>query len=246
MLGIGSYYETQGQLGRIDPGIDVSHYGAPYQGMLGLGMGTLYAAAGLGWTPGAGQTPADDPRMVRQYGKVRQTYRVRNIGGKSAETATAILEAARTTYAGLQVRKASGNDFSNGWGPGGRVGVDITVPVATRLGELKQKGQSLFLRNVISGVNPGAALYDAKTGVSASDIQTAPGEPAAPDTPVDPSAPTPPPGNGGNFLTQTFGGVPVWAIGSLAVVGVGGIIFAMTRKKKVAANRRRRARRRRR
>jgi len=37
---IGSYY----QLGRVGPGIDVSHYGAPYQGMLGLGG--YYGGAG--------------------------------------------------------------------------------------------------------------------------------------------------------------------------------------------------------
>jgi hypothetical protein len=40
--GTGSYYATAG-LGR---GYDVSHAGAPYQGM--LGMGTMYAAAGVG------------------------------------------------------------------------------------------------------------------------------------------------------------------------------------------------------
>lgn len=240
-MGFGSYYETSGQLGRIDPGIDVSHYGAPYQGMLGLGA--FYANAGLGWAPGPGQTPADDPRMVRQFGKVRQTYRVRSVpSDKAADAAAAILRAARTTFAGSNVSKASGAGFSNGWGPGGRVGVDITVPVATRLGELKAKGKGIQNRNVISEVSPGATLIDASTGVAGRDIVAAPDAPApAPDAPVDPGgAPVPPPEG---FLTQRVAGVPMWAIGSLSLVAVGGIIFAVTRKKKaVAANRRRRRR----
>jgi hypothetical protein len=43
--GFGSYYKSMSGLGR---GYDVSHAGAPYQGMLGLGSPTMYAAAGVG------------------------------------------------------------------------------------------------------------------------------------------------------------------------------------------------------
>jgi len=42
--GTGAYYATAG-LGR---GYDLSHAGAPYQGMLGMGSATMYAAAGIG------------------------------------------------------------------------------------------------------------------------------------------------------------------------------------------------------
>jgi len=43
--GIGSYYNSVSGLGR---GYDLSHAGAPYQGMLGLGQAAMYAAAGVG------------------------------------------------------------------------------------------------------------------------------------------------------------------------------------------------------
>lgn len=257
-MSIGSYYNYPPALGRVDPGIDVSHWGAPYQGMLGLGgyagLGTLYATAGLGtWTPGPGQTPADDPRMVNQFAKVRQTYRVRSVpSDKAGDAATAIMNAARTAFAPNRVRLASGDGYGNGWGPGGRVGVDVTLAAATRLGELKAAGKGLQNRNVISGVSPGATLIDARTGVDASQITAAPGVPAPPPgTPADADAPAPTtsPTEEGNFLTRKVGGVPVWAIGGLGLVAVGGLAFALTRKKKpaaVAKNRRRRRRRRRR
>lgn len=43
----GSYY-NEGMLSGLGRGYDVSHAGAPYQGMLGLGEPTMYAAAGIG------------------------------------------------------------------------------------------------------------------------------------------------------------------------------------------------------
>lgn len=45
--GTGSYY-SEGMLSGLGRGYDVSHAGAPYQGMLGLGSPTMYAAAGVG------------------------------------------------------------------------------------------------------------------------------------------------------------------------------------------------------
>lgn len=45
--GTGSYY-SEGMLSGLGRGYDVSHAGAPYQGMLGLGEPTMYAAAGVG------------------------------------------------------------------------------------------------------------------------------------------------------------------------------------------------------
>jgi hypothetical protein len=240
--GVGSYYETSGQLGAVGPGIDLSHYGAPYQGMLGLGG--CVGCAGLGWVPGAGQSPADDPRIVKQFAKVRQTFRVRGIAGKTAETATAILNAASAAFPGHRVRKASGDGYGAGWGPGGRVGVDIIIAAPTRLGELKMKGRSLQTRNVISRVNPGAALQDARTGVDASQLQETPGvAPAFPGTPADFDAPAPvSEPSEGSFLTRRVGGLPVWAVGGLGVAALVGIGFAVTRKKPVAKNRRRRRR----
>jgi hypothetical protein len=209
-----------------------------------LGLGTLYATAGLGWTPGPGQTPADDPRMVREFGKVRQTYKVRNIpSAKAADAASAIFAAGRRDFAGNTVRKASGNGYSNGWGPGGRVGFDVIFAQPTRLGEIKSKGKAIERGNPVASLASDASLYDAQTGVSAADLLTPPGAPPETADPT-PGAPVPPPEPEGNFLTQTVGGVPVWAIGGLGIVAVGGLIFALTRKKAPTPNRRRRRRRR--
>ena len=238
MLGIGSYYETQGQLGRIDPGIDVSHYGAPYQGMLGLGG--CAGCGGLGaWTG----TPSEDPRMVKRHTIVRATWRPRGLAsGASAEAAQRIHYQGRQAFPGSTVRKIG----STGWIGGGRVGYEVILAQSTRAGEIKQKNFQAGQR-AARGMEGGSVTFaEGRTAIPANGFAE-----AAPDTPPVPEeTPTAPPGGetegGGSFLTDTVGGVPVWAIGGLGVVALGGLIFAMTRKKKVAANRRRRARRRRR
>jgi hypothetical protein len=227
-----SYY-TSG-LGVVDPGIDVSHYGAPYQGMLGLGA----------WSPAPGQTPADDPRIVKQFANVRVTYKVRNVPpDKTADAATAMLTAARTAFAPNRVRKASGSGFGNGWGPGGRVGVDIIVRHDTRYGELRQKSKSLQNRNVVSGVSPGAQLLDARSYVKPGMLMDSGGAAAPGPIPDDPVLA--PEVESGPLLTRKVAGVPVWALGGLGLAAIGGLAFMATRKKPVAANRRRRRRRRR-
>ena len=226
-------------MGRVDPGIDVSHYGAPYQGMLGLGIGCV----GFGCPGGMGAwtgTPSEDPRMVKRHTIVRATWRPRGLAsGASAEAAQRIHYQGRQAFPGSTVRKIG----STGWIGGGRVGYEVILAQSTRAGEIKQKNFQAGQR-AARGMEGGSVTFaEGRTAIPANGFAE-----AAPDTPPVPEeTPTAPPGGetegGGSFLTDTVGGVPVWAIGGLGIAALGGIIFAVTRKKKVAANRRRRRRR---
>jgi hypothetical protein len=247
-------YSATAGLGAVGPGIDISHYGAPYKGMLGLGgyaggvgeyvsqplggLGMLYRyGAGMGWTPGPGQSPADDPRMVKQFTIVKAYYRVRGLSGdrNAARAGSVILAKARALYSGNTVRKLSGSG-ATGWVSGGRTGFEVILANPMRAGEIKRKN---FQAGQQAGheIGGGVAFYDASTSIPASGFEAAPSA-----SPSEEAAAA-----NGNFLTQRVAGLPVWAIGVIGLTVVGGLGYMALKPKKaaVAANRRRRRRRRR-
>jgi hypothetical protein len=243
-------YATAG-MGAVDPGIDISHYGAPYAQMLGVGnsgdgLGMLFRyGAGLGWTPGPGQTPADDPRILSRLGKFQQTYKATGPSGwgtgNTVAAADALLRAARKQFTGQTVRKLG----TTGWTSTGRIGFEVTLAQPMRWGEIKAKGKLIESANPLSGVYDGLRLTDALT-------QKLSGTLAEPSVAADPAAvaelpagPEPEEASGGDegFLTQKIAGLPVWGIGIMGFGIVGGIAYLALRKKpaSVTANRRRRS-----
>lgn len=235
---IGSYYET---LDGVGPGIDISHYGAPYKGMFGVdGLGEMLYRyqAGLGVEPWTG-VPAEDPRMVRQFTIVRSTYRVRNLGGDrtAARAADAILAKARALFSGNTVRKIG----TTGWTGDGKVGYEVILAQDTRAGEIKSKN---FRAGQQAAAQMGGSVqfYDAATAIpSNAFIDAPPSAPATPET-APSSTPSQEAAAQGNVLTQKVAGLPVWALGLIGIGVVGGVAFVATRKKPapVAPNRRRR------
>lgn len=234
----------------VDPGIDISHYGAPYAQMLGLGsngdgLGMLYRyGAGLGWTPGPGQTPADDPRILSRFGKFRQTYRTSGPAGwgtsaNKTAAVNAVVRAAQKQFPGNRVSKIG----ETGWVAGGRIGFEVIVAQPMRWGEIKMKGRRIQSANPLAGVHDGLRLTDALTqklqGTLLTPEQAASPEPAAADSGAEPAESS---GDEGGFLTTKVAGLPVWAIGIMGFGIVGGVAFLALRKKPapVAANRRRR------
>lgn len=258
---IGSYYQT---LGAVGPGIDISHYGAPYKQMLGVpalgsyteqpgehfeyataGVGMLYRyGAALGVEPWTGK-PSDDPRMVKQFTVVKSTYRVRNLGGDrtEAKAADAILAKARALYRGNTVRKIG----TTGWTSGGKVGFEVILAQPMRAGEIKSKNFQAG-QQAASQMGGNVSFYDASTSIPQSAFQDAP--PSATDTPetTPSSTPAEEAAAEGGLLTRKVAGLPVWALGLIGIGVTGGVAVLVMRKKKpkpVAANRRRRKRRRR-
>lgn len=217
-----TYYAAAG----LGYGVDVSHYGAPYQGMLGVdGLGQTT------WTPGPGQTPADDPRMVKKFAVVRSLYRVRNVPSAQARRlADLLLSRARNLYPGNTVRKVG----TTGWTNDGRVGFEVSLANATRAGEIKQRNATA--RDVAAQLGGGAELYDAQTFISPSDYMPLEDTMLAPsEQPVSTDQPS---------STGMVGGLPIWAVAGIGVAAIGAIAFVALRKKPVTANRRRRSRRR--
>jgi hypothetical protein len=220
-----NYYAAAG----LGYGVDVSHYGAPYQGMLGVdGLGQST------WTPGPGQTPADDPRMVKKYAVVKSLYRVRNVSSANASRlADLLVSRARALYPGNTVKKVG----TTGWTRDGRVGFEVSLANATRAGEIKQRNAGA--RNVAAQIGGGAELYDAQTYISPSDYMPLqdtmlpPGEQPVASPQETPSAPA------------RLGGLPIWAVAGIGVAALGAVAFVALRKKPVAANRTRRRSRRR-
>jgi len=248
-------YSATAGLAAVGPGIDISHYGAPYAQMLGLGssvgeyvsqplgaVGMLYRyGAALGWAPGPGQTPADDPRIVKQFTIVRSTYRVRGLGGDrtAARAADAVLAKARALFSGNTVRKIG----KTGWVEGGKVGYEVILAAPTRAGEIKSKNKQAG-RQAAGVLGGGVEFYDASTSIPANAFMDAP--PDAPAVPEEaPSATPEEEAAQGSFLTRRVAGLPVWAVGVIGLTVVGGLGYFALRPKKaaVAANRRRRRRR---
>jgi hypothetical protein len=226
--------------GTVDPGIDISHYGAPYKQMLGLdGLGDmLYRYRGMGAWTGA---PADDPRMVKRFTVVRATWRAEGLpSGGAAEAASRLHYQGRTLFAGNTVRKIGGT----GWIAGGRVGYEVILANSTRAGEIKRKNHEAGVR-AARGMGGSVRFVDGRTGIPASGFTaSAPGTPA-----VEESAPTSLPGTETpSLMMQRAAGLPMWGWGVLGVGVLGAVAVALTagpkKRAAVAANRRRRRRRR--
>jgi len=216
----------QAMAGGLGTGFDVSHYGSPYKGMLGLGTATPYTGA-----------PAADPRIVKRYSLLKFTYRPVSIpSAKAADAANMLLAAARTAFAGHTVSKIGTTGWTNT--TPGRVGYQVRLATDTRLGELRSKsyqiGQTVGPR-IVPQVS---SLADARTDWTPADL-------------MDPVATTPTPTPGADVTvtadaSETIsGGLPSWApwvIAGGGILVVGGLVIALTRKKPaaVAANRRRR------
>jgi hypothetical protein len=247
----------------IGPGIDISHYGAPYKQMLGVpalgayteqpGMDYEYATAGLGemlYRYGAGLgvepwtgAPAEDPRMVKRYTKIRATYAVSNVpSDRAAEAAQRILYQGRQLFQGHNVSKIG----TTGWTSGGRVGYEVILATPMRAGEIKQKNYQAGVR-ASAGMGGNARLHSGQTSIPQSGFEAAP--PTAPSTPETTPSQTPSQNAAAaqTGLNQRVGGIPIWGLGLIGIGVVGGVtVLVMSRKKKaVAANRRRRRRRRR-
>ena len=237
-------YQRAGMARPVDPGIDVSHYGAPYQGMLGLGLGNET------WS---GSPPSADPRMLKQYSKAVLSYAVTNVPSGDAGP-NALQAAARSAFPGQTVRKAWGNGWGSG-GNNGRLGVEITFATATRLGEVKAKSNAM--QGALTGAGlTGARLSQAKTHFNNGDLMTAEERAAhGGGVPVPPSDGLIPPVTGEpsgstDFFTRRMAGLPVWGwmglgVGAIAMVGVAVAVGGKgaPAPAAVTANRRRRARR---
>lgn len=239
-----------------NPGIDISHYGAPFKGMLGLGAYTErpgfdyeYATAGTGvgemlyrYGAGLGYTgpPAQDPRMLKRYSKIRLTYDVSNVPSASAaRAATLVEEAAQRKFSGNTVRKVG-----NGWISGGKIAIEVTLTNPTRLGEAKLKSKQVETDNPLSAISSSARLRNAKTAFSTGDIMSdAEAAAHAGGAATTPSTSLPP------TTIETAGSEFPWlyvGVGAGALVLIGGLAFALRSKpapRPVAANRRRRRRR---
>lgn len=240
---------------RIDPGIDISHYGAPYKGMLGVpslgaytempGFDYEYATAGLGMLYRYGAAlgswtgkPSEDPRIVKQFTVVRSTYRVTGLGGDrtAARAADTLLQKARQLYAGNTVRKIG----TTGWIAGGRVGFEVILASPTRAGEIKQKNFQAG-QQAASAMGGSVSFTDARTQIPQNAFEDAP--PTAPAIPEEAPSATPQEQDG-NFFTQEVAGLPVWAIGLIGVGVLGGAVVLLTRKRPAPTPNRRRRRRR--
>lgn len=236
------YYAAAG-MGRVGPGIDISHYGAPYAQMLGLGeTGMLYRyGAGMGQYSGP---PSDDPRMVKRYTVVRSTYDVRGLGGNNtaARAANVVLSKARQFFSGNTVRKIG----STGWIAGGRVGYEVILANETRAGEIKEKNFKVG-QTAASAMGGNVRFADARTAIPANAFVEAPPEAPAisEEAPSATAAEEEAAANGG-FFSKKVGGVPVWAVGGVGILLLGGVFWYATRPpaRRVSANRRRRKRRR--
>lgn len=213
----------------VDPGIDVSHYGAPYQGMFGLGADD--------WTPGPGQRPADDPRMVKKFAEITVTYRPSNIPSAKAQAASdTLLAKARTAFSGMTVRHIG----TTGWTNDGRVGFTIILPRDTRAGEIKGKVFQLG-QDVGPRIGTGTALVDSRVVIPGRMFVTA-SAPQAEDAASEPLMVPMPTADEGSFLTKRVAGLPVWAVGIIGLGILGGGGYMLLRKKPVSANKRRRRR----
>jgi hypothetical protein len=262
-------YATAG----LGTGIDISHYGAPYAQMLGLGdvrqalagprqamagggdgLGMLYRyGAGLGAAPPVWTgAPAEDPRMLKRYSKVKSTYAVSNVpGAKAGTVADLLLAAARAKFPGNTVRKIG----STGWIAGGRVGFEVIVAQPMRLGEFKSKSKAIELANPLAskgGLPASAALSGASTSYNQGDLMSVEEQTAASGGAPTPESTgtTPPDVPGGAMATPSAPEFPwKWIAVGTGAVALIGIVAAVAMKKPARAptpNRRRRSTRRRR
>lgn len=192
----------------VGPGIDVSHYGAPYQGMLGLGA-----------TPWTG-APSEDPRMVRSGTVVRSTFTTSGIGGSTTPAMVAsVLEAtAREAFHGSTVRKIG----STGWIAGGRVGYDVTLSSPMRAGLVKQTNYRVGKR-AEARLGGQVKFLNGRTLIPDANLEDAPSMPG-------PSVPSEAASSPGASSSRRIMGLPVWAVALLGTGVVGGAAALLWKK----------------
>lgn len=231
-------------MGRVDPGIDISHYGAPYRGMFGLdGLGMLYRYQGLGtWTG----KPSEDPRMVKRHTVIRATWRAEGLpSGGAAEAAQRLYYQGRQLFPGNTVRKIG----STGWIAGGRVGYEVILASPMRAGEIKSKNFQAGVR-AARGMGGNVRFTEARTAIPSSAFEDAPA--GAPPTPEEQPSATPEEQAAGReaLMTRRVAGLPMWGwgligVGAIGVIGAVALSGPKRRRAPVTPNRRRRRRRRR-
>jgi len=185
----------------------------------------------------------DDPRIVRQYGRVKARFTPRNVTALLAPNVPGMLTAA------ARARFPRDNVTGAGWFSGGVVGFDVIVANETRLGDLRRQMGNVGME-VGPRIGQGTELVNARVQWDWNDIKGAPGTPAPAETETTvATGPGEASANDG-FFGKKVGGVPVWALGLVGLVLVGGVGVAVLRKKPrsataatVTANRRRRSRR---
>lgn len=228
----------------VGPGIDVSHYGAPYQGMLGLGAcggGCGCGGCGMGAWTGA---PSADPRMVKRFTIIKATWSAQNLpaSGGAAEAAQRLHYQGRQLFPGHTVRKIG----DTGWVAGGRVGYEVVLADTMRAGEIKQKNFTAGAR-AQAGMGGNVRFTGGQTAIPANGFTEA--APGAPETPEEAPSSTPDQDAAGEpFLSRRMGGLPTWGWGLLGLGAVGAVVTAVTLggkpKRAPVANRRRRSSRR--
>lgn len=179
----------------------------------------------------------DDPRMVRQYGTIKVRYTPRNVTSTQSPSVPGMLTAAaRSLFPQDNVKDA-------GWFPGGVVGYTVVLSSERRLGEVRRLMGNVALQ-VGPRIGPTTELYNGRVSWDWNDIKPASGGPAPADTDTTAAAQpaSAPATDEEGFFAKKVGGVPVWALGTVGVVVLGGIGFAVLRKPRAAAlsaNRRR-------
>lgn len=251
---VGAYYETDESIG--------SYYET------GEGMGLYYESPakypGMGaaeWSPGAGERPADDPRIVRKFARVTSTYAPRNISGdQTTRVADMLVQEAMRRFPGHKVKKLGTTGWTSSDHPAGpgQVGFEIVLAEEMRAGKVRERffeiGQAVGPR-----VGEGTSLYNARTffrpgDLSMPDLEKQ-AEVAAKEEREDLTKPPPTAAPAAaeeeeGFFTKEVAGLPVWLIGVLGVGAVGGVAYLTMRNRggaeaagEVTANRRRRRRR---
>jgi len=222
------------------------------------------------WNPGAGQTPRNDPRIVKAYSTVRGTWTPSGISRTTAPSVPGLLKAQ------VQSRLPGWTIKSAGWNAAGQVELSVVVPSDTAAGVIKgaffdagdavnsQRNASGFLMLGTTSSGAPAKLINPMTYVNATDIKlpssstpsTTSDTTTTPSTTSDTTT-TPATTDTGTdqpFYMKSIAGLPVWAIGIGGIALVGVLGFTALRKKPAAvskpaaaavvANRRRRHRRR--
>lgn len=206
------------------------------------------------WNPGAGQTPRNDPRIVKAYSTVRGTWTPSGISRTTAPSVPGLLKAQ------VQSRLPGWTVKSAGWNAAGQVEISVVVPSDTAAGVIKgaffdagdavnsqrAAGGFLVLGTTASGTP--AKLINPMTYVNATDIKlpssstttpsTTPDATTTPSTTPDTTTPTTTDTTTSDqpFYMKSIAGLPVWAIGIGGIALVGVLGFTALRKKPAAAS----------
>ena len=212
------------------------------------------------WNPGAGQTPRNDPRIVKAYSTVRGTWTPSGISRTTAPSVPGLLKAQ------VQSRLPGWTIKSAGWNAAGQVELSVVVPSDTAAGVIKgaffdagdavnsQRNASGFLMLGTTSSGAPAKLINPMTYVNATDIKLPSSSTPSTTSDTTTTPATTDTGTDQPFYMKSIAGLPVWAIGIGGIALVGVLGFTALRKKPAAvskpaaaavvANRRRRHRRR--